>query len=293
MSPIDQAQDNANQEPPLAGTQCPHCDAVCVYQPPADAQEMGITTVDIACHACGHIFETALPETSLSGAAIAVTDPDTADIARQDMAETEAPTKQKKTPKKPKSSGGWLKKTGVIFGLALLGTAGVIGTGVILNPPVKQRSLEEQFSTRKVPAKPKNTAPKTDPVNTDTSKIDETPIKASSAPKQEAPKQAVPQKEIKIPITPAVFASHHAGFTLAENDLGQVMTINFSVTNDGGSPGLPTALTVYLIDSQGQIIMSWPMDVGTRPFGKNETRSFTIEVVEPPENITSVEVDIQ
>ena len=120
------------------------------------------------------------------------------------------------------------------------------------------------------------------------------PAAATENVEQPAP-QAQPQppkQDIKVPMTPAVFASHHAGFTLAENDFGQVMTINFSVSNDGGSPGLPQEVTVYLIDAQGQIAMSWPMDTGQRPYEKGETRSFTTEVLEPPENITAVEVNV-
>ena len=116
--------------------------------------------------------------------------------------------------------------------------------------------------------------------------------KAQPEPAAEPAPAQPPKPEIKVPMTPAVFASHHTGFTFADNEFGQVMTVNFSVTNDGGSPGLPQEITVYLINAQGQIAMSWPVDAGTRPFEKNETRSFTIDVFEPPENISTVEINV-
>ena len=39
------------------------------------------------------------------------------------------------------------------------------------------------------------------------------------------------------------------------------------------------------------IAMSWPMDTGQRPYEKAK-HSFTTEVLEPPENITAVEVNV-
>ena len=273
-------EDHSQSDPSLAGTQCPSCEAICVYQPPADAMAMGITTVDISCHACGHVFETALPDASPE---ITQTEADRAiDLDAEDHV---FPERTAPKPKKP--SGGRIKKMGLFLGATFIGTAVIIGTGVVLNPPVKHRSLEEQFSTRKVePAaseKPKTEAqkPKT-----------ETP-QAQPAPEPVAlPPAQPPKQEIKVPMTPAVFASHHSGFTFADNEFGQVMTVNFSVTNDGGSPGLPQEIMVYLIDAQGQISMSWPVDTGARPFEKKETRTFIIDVLEPPENITAVEINV-
>ena len=281
-SPEDHSQSDPSQtEQPLAGTQCPSCEAICVYQPPEDAMAMGITTVDIACHACGHVFETALPES-----ATAASEADQAPAVQMgtdgNISFEEKTTKAKKQ-KKPASL---VKRIGIILGATVIGTAVVIGTGVLLNPPVKQRSLEEQFSTRKVkpaaPEKPKKETQKKTP---------ELPKAQPEPVAQPAPAQP-PKQEIKVPMTPAVFASHHSGFTLADHEFGQVMTVNFSITNDGGSPGLPQEIMVYLINTQGQIAMSWPVDTGTRPFGKNETRNFTIDVFEPPENITTVEINV-
>ena len=289
-SPEDQPQTDR----PLAGTQCPSCQAVCVYQPPEDAMAMGITTVDIACHACGHVFETALPDASPD-----VTDHDQSQHPSQetgqalDAAVDELVAEKKKLkPKKQKASGGMAKRLGVMLGVTFLGSAAIIGTGIYLNPPVERQSLEEQFKAKKTkPASPKT--PKKQPA--EKQPADKQEVK-KEAPKPEAPQTAPPapepKQEIKVPITPAVFASHHSGFTIADNDLGQVMTVNFSITNDGGSPGLPNAVTVYLINAQGQIAMSWPVDTGSRAFDKNETRSFNIDVLEPPENITSVEINI-
>ena len=283
-SPEDHSQsDHSQSERPLAGTQCPSCEAICVYQPPEDAMAMGITTVDIACHACGHVFETALPETTLESSETAQTP-----AIQMGVDDNIYPEENAAKTKKKKSSGGLVKRIGIVLSATVIGTAVVIGTGVLLNPPIKQRSLEEQFSTRKVksatPEKPKKELQKTVP---------ETPQAQPEPVAQPAPEPVQPPKpEIKVPITPAVFASHHSGFTFADNEFGQVMTVNFSVTNDGGSPGLPQEIMVYLINTQGQIAMSWPVDSGTRPFEKNETRSFTIDVFEPPENITTVEINV-
>ena len=262
-------EDHSQSERPLAGTQCPSCEAICVYQPPEDAMAMGITTVDIACHACGHVFETALPEPTPEAS-----ETDQASTIQMGVDDNILPEKNTVKTKKQKQPASLAKRIGIILAATFIGTAVVIGTGVLLNPPVKQRSLEEQFSTQKVkPTAPEK--PKTEPE----------PV-AQPAPAQP------PKPEIKVPMTPAVFASHHSGFTFADNDFGQVMTVNFSVTNDGGSPGLPQEITVYLINAQGQIAMSWPVDAGTRPFAKNETRSFTIDVFEPPENISTVEINV-
>ena len=278
-------EDHSQSEQPLAGTQCPSCEAICVYQPPEDAMAMGITTVDIACHACGHVFETALPETTpeASGTAQA---PNTQMGIQMGVDENFYPEENTAKAKRQKSPASLAKRIGIILGATVIGTAIVIGTGVLLNPPVKHRSLEEQFSAQKVkptaPDKPKTEPQKTAP---------KTP-KAQPAPVvQPAPVQP-PKPEIKVPMTPAVFASHHSGFTIADNEFGQVMTVNFSITNDGGGTGLPQEIIVYLINAQGQIAMSWPVDKGTRPFEKNETRSFTIDVFEPPENITTVEISV-
>ena len=285
-SPEDHSQsDHSQSDRPLAGTQCPSCDAICVYQPPEDAMAMGITTVDIACHACGHVFETALPETNPE-ASEADQAPNTQMGIQMGADENAFPKKTAPKAKKQKQPAGLVKRIGIILGATVIGTAVVIGTGVFLNPPVKQRSLEEQFSARKVkpaaPEKPKKETQK---------KVPETPKSQPEPDAQPAPAKP-PKQKVKVPMTPAVFASHHSGFTFADNEFGQVMTINFSVTNDGGSPGLPQEIMVYLINTQGQIVMSWPVDKGIRPFEKNETRSFTIDVFEPPENITTVEIDV-
>ena len=274
-------EDHAQSEQPLAGTQCPSCQAICVYQPPEDAMAMGITTVDIACHACGHVFETALPEPSPEASETAQ-----APAIQMGVDENILPEKNSAKTKKQKQPASLAKRIGIILGTTVIGTAVVIGTGVLLNPPVKQRSLEEQFSARKV----KSAAPE-EPKKETHKKVTETPKAQPEPVVQPAPAQP-PKPEIKVPMTPAVFASHHSGFTFADNDFGQVMTVNFSVTNDGGSTGLPQEITVYLINAQGQIAMSWPVDAGTRPFEKNETRSFTIDVFEPPENISTVEINV-
>ena len=281
-SPEDHSQsDHSQSEQPLAGTQCPSCEAICVYQPPEDAMAMGITTVDIACHACGHVFETALPEPTPEAS-----ETDQAPTIQMGVDDNILPEKNTVKTKKQKQPASLAKRIGIILGATFIGTAVVIGTGVLLNPPVKQRSLEEQFSTQKVkPTAPEK--PKTEPQKT----APKTPKSQPEPVAQPAPAQP-PKPEIKVPMTPAVFASHHSGFTFADNDFGQVMTVNFSVTNDGGSPGLPQEITVYLINAQGQIAMSWPVDAGTRPFEKNETRSFTIDVFEPPENISTVEINV-
>lgn len=279
--------DHSQTDQPLAGTQCPSCEAICVYQPPEDAIAMGISTVDIACHACGHVFETALPELATE---TSETDqaPTTQMGIQMGVDDNIFPEENTPKSKKHKKSGGLAKRIGIILGATVIGTSVVIGTGILLNPPVKHRSLEEQFSVKKLEqASPDQ--PKQEPQK----KAPEAPQNQPEPVVEPAPEPIQPPKqEIQMPMTPAVFASHHSGFTFADNEFGQVMTVNFSVTNDGGSPGLPQEIMVYLINAQGQIAMSWPVDTGTRPFKKTETRSFTIDVLEPPQDITAVEINV-
>ena len=115
-SPEDHSQsDHSQSERPLAGTQCPSCEAICVYQPPEDAMAMGITTVDIACHACGHIFETALPEPSPEASEMAQ-----APAIQMGVDDNIYPEENTTKVKKQKKSGGLAKRIGIILGATFI-----------------------------------------------------------------------------------------------------------------------------------------------------------------------------
>ena len=46
----------------LAGAHCPQCQEVCVYEVSDELARSGFESIQIACHACGHVFKTVIPE---------------------------------------------------------------------------------------------------------------------------------------------------------------------------------------------------------------------------------------
>lgn len=294
----------SDQEPQLAGTNCPNCQTVCIYQPPLDAIKQGISTVSIACHHCEHIFETALPK--LDAGLIGVEHPQQA--PDQDLMISDHPSmddedalprrkkkeKKQKKPKAPRAPMSLLKRLGII-GLVSIGlSGGVIGVGILLTPPVDTRSLEDQFKVKRksdIGANQEAPAPLQEDQQEQDSVVAEStlPEKTVETTSRPEPTPAPPTEALSA----AQFVSSNTSFTLAEGDLGMVMTINAVISNEGGQAGIPNDVVIYLIDADGNELMSWPLVMGKRPIQAGAKRSIATQIIEPPEGVASVEIDIK
>ena len=54
--------DKSEHQTPLAAAHCPKCDVVCVYEISDTLARSQVEVVQVACHACAHIFKTTIPD---------------------------------------------------------------------------------------------------------------------------------------------------------------------------------------------------------------------------------------
>ena len=289
---------NDNNNTSLAGAYCPECQEVCVYEVSEELARSGIDTIQIACHACQHVFKTTLPDDKRlppleDDEAIApqsdapMPDASSDDVSLEAVEQDEGDDELMMPPARAEKSG--LMKYVFIAagaGVILLGVGAV--AMIFTSNNMRENSLAELEAL--APKEQVIPAPSSVPaVVPDVQKDEQNEGEATPEPApvtEAAPVQNVDQFEVS-----------DRGYTLSKSDLGTVMNIKVSVLNNGDTAAKPNKMVLHLMSQDGVILMTWPMVSGG---GNNRdlipprsSRQYSAQLIEPPEDAKILEVEIQ
>ncbi|MCE2517538.1 MAG: hypothetical protein J4F41_06840 [Alphaproteobacteria bacterium] len=284
--------DTSPPEAPLAGAHCPSCQATCVYEVPLELLAQGITSVDIACHSCGTSFATQLPELALSAPPQSSTEDTLSDDKLTEMSAAERKLRALEMkeagsidpPAAPK------RRLGRVLGLGLLGGAVIIGTGIVLTPPVDRTPMTATMVQLPITESPGDATKAADVKTPPPEPASSGPV--ATEPASSGPVATEPVATEPVASGPARFTVADRRFTLSSTELGQVMNISITITNSGGEAGRPATIKLHLVSGEGAILMAWPLAPGRADIPSGQTRQYSTQLIEPPEGVSSVEVEI-
>lgn len=292
---------NDNNNTALAGAHCPECQEVCVYEVSDELARSGIDTIQIACHACHHVFKTTLPDDKRlppleDNKAIAPMDDAPLDDASSDNASSGAIEHYEEDELMMLPSGP--QKSGLMKYVLIATGAGVILLGIgavamiVASNNMRENSLAELEALapkeQVIPAP--SSAPAVAPAQQNDGQDDgqgEGGATPEPLPVTEvAPVQNIDQFEVS-----------DRGYTLSKSDLGTVMNIKVSVLNNGDTAAKPNKMVLHLMSQDGVILMTWPMVSGSANnrdlIPPRSSRQYSAQLIEPPEDAKILEVEIQ
>lgn len=291
---------STSSSPPLAGANCPHCGATCVYEVPLELTQIGVTSVEISCHACAAVFETELPDvqdqTPHPKAATNIAEtpalPESGpefDLELESKSalpplELEAPIRNQ-SPEHIQPASGRRRIT-MLVSITLIAVVAIVGIGIAFMPKVDRTPLTanivhvEPDQPDQAEEKPQLDQGKTDQVKADQPSAAPTP---SPTPTQTDPAPTPPTG-------PASFNVADSGYTISATELGNVMNISLKIKNNGGEAGRPNSIILHLIAPDGNILLSWSVPPGREALEPLAERRYSAQLIEPPENVSSLQV---
>ncbi len=283
-----------NNDSSLAGARCPKCGEVCVYEVSEELARATVSNVQIACHACAHIFKAKLPEdkklpplqdTSSHDESIH----DYTEVGDSDDLEDIALEQQ--TIIKAPSRGHFARNRIRYTALAVVSLLTmVITVFAMINTSKDLRNnalagLEEAPPVLDVLKAAKKAEQKAQLADND------------AAPPSSEEQSASNQVSQATPTTSAQFEVIDRGYTISTSNLGTVMNINISVANNGDVAAKPAKMMAHLLSPEGVILMSWPMINQATPsrdlISPKSSRQYSVQLIEPPTNAKTLEVEIQ
>ena len=267
----------------LAGAHCPQCQEVCVYEVSDELARSGFESIQIACHACGHVFKTVIPEDKRLPA---IEEPEAEDIAHTEehlpeespiFEEDEAAfARPEPSQQKPKRRMIYASLAGAM--VLLFAIAGVMM--VITSQNMRDNALAGLEEAQPVP---QEVMPKTEDV--------------ALVPAQEEPADnevaESPQPQPSVTANKDQFQITDRGYTISKNDLGTIMNIKVSVVNNGDAPAKPEKMVLHLMSPEGVILMTWPMVSTGDLIAPKSARTYSAQLIEPPQDAATLEVEIQ
>ena len=260
----------------LAGAHCPQCQEVCVYEVSDELARSSYESIQIACHACGHVFKTVIPEDKRLPAVI---EPVSEDIPHAEeslhLEEDAAFAVPQLSQQKPKRRMIYAGLAGVM--VLLFAVAGVMM--IITSQNMRDNALAGLEEAQPVP---QEVMPKTEDVAVVPAQ--EEPLENTVAESPEA-QPLVTAKKDQFQIT-------DRGYTISKNDLGTIMNIKVSVVNNGDAPAKPEKMVLHILSPEGVILMTWPMVSTGDLIAPKSARTYSAQLIEPPQDAATVEVEI-
>ena len=280
---------NDNNNTSLAGAHCPECQEVCVYEVSDELARSGIDTIQIACHACQHVFKTKLPDDKRlppleDDEAIAPMPDASLDEAALGAVEHDEDEDELMMPPARAEKSGFMKYVFIAAGAGVI----LLGIGAVAMIVASNNMRENSLAELEALAPKEQVIPAPSSV-------------PAVAPEAQDEGEAMPEPVTVTEVAPVQnidqFEVSDRGYTLSKSDLGTVMNIKVSVLNNGDTAAKPNKMVLHLMSQDGVILMTWPMVSGG---GNNRdlipprsSRQYSAQLIEPPEDAKILEVEIQ
>ena len=96
-----------------------------------------------------------------------------------------------------------------------------------------------------------------------------------------------------LQLTPARFEVASASYEVSETDLGTSLLVTINLSNQGQSEGTPDEMKVVLTDGNGAALVTWPLDTAGQILAPGETIQLYTRLFEPPQDFANLRVFVR